>query len=335
MDTRAFSRRAPRRWEVVALRSPAEEGQYGVKRIAGLPGERISIRDGDVLANGRVCRKSLVQLRAVAVTVHDDRYRPEKAEDLPARWRGETTATSWQTTPEGYACGLARSRGEPDWVAYHHWPCVASHLPRSQEVPVFDNDSYNQGVGRGSLLQDVRDLFLSCRMTAHGNGSVMLRLHDGREWLQVELFPNRGQAVLRRAKTELARAEFTRDALEHGALVEFAICDGRALLAIESELLLDYPLSLSQEVLYPVANPVGIGAAGVSMDVKELRLLRDIHYLDPQNSGRPWIDQRRLAGDEYFVLGDNSPVSVDSRFWPIEGVRRRTLLGSVRESPNR
>ena len=35
-----------------------------------------------------------------------------------------------------------------------------------------------------------------------------------------------------------------------------------------------------------------------------------------------------LRRDEYFVLGDNSPNSEDSRFWPDRGVvRRQSLLG--------
>lgn len=330
VDARAFDQRAPRRWDVVALQSPDDSGQYSVKRIAGLPGEHISIMEGDVFADGHLCRKSLVELRAVAVTVHDDRFRPAKTGGLPARWRGESAETRWRTTPEGYAGDAARADGELDWLAYHQWPCMASHLPRTQEVPVFDNDSYNQGAARGTLLQDVQDLFLSCLVTTSGRGSLALRLHDGREWLHVEMWPDQGQAVLRRGANELARARLAAHSFWRSTRVEFAHCDGRALLAIGGELVLAHSLAPSPEKFHPVANPIGIGTAGMTVQARDVRVLRDVHYLDPQSTGRAWIDERRLKAGEYFVLGDNAPVSVDSRFWKTGSVRRKTLLGKVR-----
>jgi signal peptidase I len=58
--------------------------------------------------------------------------------------------------------------------------------------------------------------------------------------------------------------------------------------------------------------------------VRNLRLDRDLHYT---NAGRMGTGQCRLGPSEYFVLGDNSGNSEDSRFWPAPGVTARDMIG--------
>ena len=53
VDRTAFVFRQPQRWEVVVFRSPTDANQLFVKRIVGLPGETVSIRDGNVWINGK------------------------------------------------------------------------------------------------------------------------------------------------------------------------------------------------------------------------------------------------------------------------------------------
>ncbi|MEQ8209344.1 MAG: signal peptidase I [Lacipirellulaceae bacterium] len=41
------------RWQVIVLRSPVD-GQLAVKRVVGLPGERIDLREGKLIVNGKI-----------------------------------------------------------------------------------------------------------------------------------------------------------------------------------------------------------------------------------------------------------------------------------------
>jgi hypothetical protein len=299
-----------------------------VKRVVGLPGERVAIRHGDVYADGRLQRTSLAELKQVAVVVHDDGYRPQKTEGLPARWQGIDEATNWQAAPDGYECHALKFGGQLDWLTYRHWAGVLSSFPRTRESPVRDNDSYNQGVSRD--LQDVPDLMLSAVIETHGKGELALRLHDGEEWFEVRLWPERGEAIFWRQGSELARGRFPPGALRRGASIEFALCDQQILLAITGQSIFQVPYERRAKPPQPLDQPIGIGAAGLSVRVSGLRVLRDIHYLDPLNTGANWSAERRLDLDEFFVLGDNPPISQDSRVWKPRSVTRARLLGTVR-----
>ena len=70
---------------------------------------------------------------------------------------------------------------------------------------------------------------------------------------------------------------------------------------------------VSEQVTPPQVQLFG----GGGLDVTDVGLFRDIYYTDPgiratQNS--PF----RLEDDEFFVCGDNSPNSLDSRLWDME-----------------
>jgi signal peptidase I len=85
--------------------------------------------------------------------------------------------------------------------------------------------------------------------------------------------------------------------------------------------------------------PVGITAAAADVTVRDLRVLRDLYYV---SSGTLAAFQGRdreeamvtypLEADQFFMLGDNSSASKDSRAWgtpeaPLHHVDRRLLIG--------
>jgi signal peptidase I len=53
IDRTAFWFCAPRRWDIVVFRYPEQPRELCLKRIAGLPGERLQIRDSAILIDGQ------------------------------------------------------------------------------------------------------------------------------------------------------------------------------------------------------------------------------------------------------------------------------------------
>ena len=70
-------------------------------------------------------------------------------------------------------------------------------------------------------------------------------------------------------------------------------------------------------------RPLQVGVRGATVRLSNLKLYRDIHYrADGPNATK---SPCRLGPDEYFMLGDNSPDSHDSRGWAVPGVPERAL----------
>lgn len=65
-----------RRGAVVAIRREDSPSGFAVKRLIGMPGETIAIVDGDVwLGANKLYQKTWAELLAVAIPIHDDRFR--------------------------------------------------------------------------------------------------------------------------------------------------------------------------------------------------------------------------------------------------------------------
>lgn len=319
IDHFAHALRSIRRGELVALRDPLDPRRLAIKRVIGLPGEQIRLDGGDVFVNSRRWQKSLDELRDVAVLVHDDRFRPTGRErPLPERWRDEA-----------------------GWSVYHHWRCFASPLPRTDESPVLDNDAFNQQLSRP--LHDVTDLMLTGRMTLGRGEQVIVRLTSPAGLLVVILDAAAGQIELRRgtsiedrpqasrAGTLVESAPLPSFVVDREVCCEVAVCDRRILVACDRR-----PCFVRDEgadgALFQVAGstPWAVACVGEQSRFVDRRILRDLYYPGPDDSQPSWVADRSLRGDEYILLGDNSPVSVDSRHWPNSGaIPASQIVGRV------
>ncbi len=338
IDKASLAVREPRRWEVVALMQPDAPRQLAVKRIVGLPGERISIRSGNVYVDGRIASKTLAELRRMAVMVHDDRYRPQQTPSLPPRWQATGPGTLWTSQGAGYvrrADGRENeslAKGALDWLAYRHWRCMPSPLGRTEWSPVLDNYGYNQGVSRE--LHEADDLMLQCRVVLSGSGTLAVEATHATGSFQLQLKPQERSAELFHAGHNVAQENVSFELAAREFQLELALCDGRALVALDGHTVMTYEFDPSSRAKNIAEHAYAVGAAGLSVELRDVRIYRDVYYLPPLAPDE-WTASRPLGDDEYFVLGDNVPASHDSRQWPGgPGVPRKLLVGRVLPVPD-
>ncbi len=330
-----FDFRRPRRWEVAVFLSPAEPNQAYVKRVVGLPGEAIQIRGGDLFIDGKIARKSLAELRAIRQLVYDNNFLPDDSDRFP-RWvfrRGRTrlsTPSGWKAVGTGFVHEPSPNDGDRvDWLDYRHWDPDTGRYG-----PVRDFTSYNGGDLRGDNL--VTDLILDAKVAPRPDAkSIVLQFDAGGDAVFV-ILPVDGRAnpeVRRNGK--LYRVENPRGVIASTAStrIEASVVDRRLIVALDGRLAFD-PIDFDEPAvgIGRFASPISIGVQGGGLSVTDLKLYRDVHYTSALANAprRPFgVDTAYVLGrDEYFVLGDNSPISNDSRFWadsPV--VRRKDFLG--------
>lgn len=328
IDRWAYLRGGPKRGDVVAFVDPTNDTELAVKRIMGLPHEAVTIRRGELLINGRLHRKSLDETKQLATLVYDDASRLPDERELPARWQSDDDATAWQATGDGYHW-MPEQADKPanDWLMYRHWRCYTSPHPRTDESPVTDNDAYNQGLSRE--LHEVTDLLLSCDLTLADDGEASLLIHDGRERFTAVISAKSRSVKLYRGEDLLDEAVIPKHVASRNVTIEFGVIDEQVLIAIAGQPVIRREYTPLDGPLQPTSRPLGIAGRQGECLVANIRVDRDIFCLNPHRGDWAWSVPAPLGDDTYLVLGDNSPLSNDSRHWPEPGLRRENILGKV------
>ena len=393
VNKHAFELRSPHRWEVIVFRNPSDPLEAYVKRVVGLPGEKIQIQGGEVVADGVVQRKSLASQLGTRILVDEYIHQPAPDnEDWELRWSAERDVSQWKKTDDGFTFGGKAKEAPIDWLEFRHWVVSGgSHVtevplarwPKSLPMPSasFTSLDYNAEKQlfriRGALSATERDRWLARSedpsfqqaiqklyrrshfapisdeygYNQHYEGVDAYRVSDVMLEFDLAQCPRSGELDVRVAAGRTfadCRFDLAGDVMtislnaspqaattiplpasihsgNHQVVV--SVFDGQLVVGIDGE-------QQGEPILLPV-NPetapapwverlARIGARGAEVTVSNLRMYRDIYYTPKNNAGSK---QFSLDGDEYFVLGDNSPVSVDSRCWDSPGVPDRALIG--------
>ena len=282
--------RPPRRWEVVVFHYA--EKTY-IKRLAGLPGEKLEVRHGDLYIDDRIAERPAAILRAMQVPVYD--LSRDSGEGRPPAWRFDPA----QAVREGGGflfrgpewADLTYARGITDWLCYNDWDKVsASKLTPVGDLRVEMDCEVPAGGGIGCEIQEDGHRY---RWT----------LGDGAKGWQHEY-----QGSLERSEPLAALAP------GRHRLVFSNIDDVQSLEVDGSETwraVTPVPDISDDEGLSSGLRILGRGGAKVT----GLSVFRDSAYSqDDIHNGRKGTPILIPPG-RYFFLGDNSLISADSRKW--------------------
>ena len=321
----------PKRWDVVVFKNPSNPQENYIKRLIGLPKESIDIFDGDIYVNGRIARKPRNVQKELWMPIYLNDYQPmgsagrfqreeEQGEDpdntvWTCPFENEPNS-HWDLSAEGPTVFGLNEPGseEQDLVFVPRRPdafrATYAYNERYQNMnqPICSDLMIRFWVEPGGKTGQVEGML-------EKNGTFYYGRYDFSGQLTLEQSTHEG------SRTKLRTLEFNPEFPPGGGWFEFANVDHRLVLRFGS-LRLSYdldPEELEDRVRNNHNPAVKILGRG-TMRLRHIGLYRDIYYLNTgvlrPRPGKPVT----LDTDEFFVCGDNSPISSDGRLWASEGI---------------
>lgn len=308
VDKFSYHYRDPERFEIVVFKYPLDRSKNFIKRIVGMPGEVLEVRDGD-LFRGKPGEKLKI-LR-----------RPKPIQRTQLKRLHGAAAYAWRVVDGAWTTGEGALRGEgPGEVAFPAEPRgIRDHYTDGYPPKVAE---LLQTGGKGSGDNPVGDLRLECRAAAAPNcAELRLVFHEATR-VYTLVFPGPAAAPGARPTIRVTdtRGDFTD--LEATAAEPWRLAAGeRVPLAGQNlddllELEVDGEVLVELEIpAVPVARDarVSIQTSGGGAELDDVDVFRDIYYTTARQKYHRWT----IPAGHYVMLGDNTQDSSDGRDWSL------------------
>ncbi|MFO0980557.1 MAG: signal peptidase I [Planctomycetota bacterium] len=255
---------------------PAES----VKRLAGLPGESVALREGDLYVDGKMEHKPHALFDRLLVPIAE--LRPDAAGGSGFLWIG----SQGELGPTGL---LLNAAAEPAVLRYN---ATVTDGYRDEHGQFHDGSSPPIAVNdlRFDVVLEPMDERAEVELVLRDEGSLF-RAHLGSGGAHVFLDDREFQAPMSWNRGRACHVDFYNIDDQVGLWV-----DGRELLRQTPQVI---------RVAGEARNAPELAVLAGRVLVRRARISRDLYWIGSASL--------KLHADQFFVLGDNSSASIDSR----------------------
>jgi signal peptidase I len=318
----------PNRWDVIVFKPPLQPKINYIKRLVALPGETVQIIDGDVYIDGKITRKPKRVQKELWMPVFDNDYQPARPADSVFnghKWsqpfRNETGSNWKLDVNSGTVFELDAKPDQINTIIYntntgndlratyaYDYQGPREKLPICRDLKVSFNVLAGYGGSVGAALSKYG---IEYRGIVNLKGSMSIEKVgvDG----NINQMAQKSFDLYSEVPLPESIASFSFTNVDHELVLKYGDMElrydlgrGRADAGVINEQM-------------PFVSIFGVG----KLELSHIRIDKDKYYYD-KLGGREILragpdSPFSLGEDEFFVLGDNSPASLDSRLWEEPG----------------
>ncbi len=318
VDKGRWLRHDPARWEPTVFQYPLNRSKNFIKRMVGMPGETLKIEDGDIWTSRegtdfRIERKPEGPQEALFFP-----YYPEPIEERGffANRRG-FEGSGWEIDERERRFAVD-ARGKVELL-------FLLDVPQYRSEGIW-GDAPLPGSGDGHMTAG--DLRVRFGLKVERAGTLAVEVTEHGLARRLVLAPEGSHATVAHADGTAGRFPIDLRLGTGDYEVSFANVDDALVIAIEgdADLRTTIPFSSTddaeQGAVAARRHRVAFEADGIQATLKDIRIDRDVHYTVDRGLGHDMrlVEGLRVPEGHYFMLGDNTASSKDSRAWQIAEV---------------